>query len=96
MMGRFSRAAVVAVTALVVGTGCNRQQAPAVLFQSVPVERRDVVVSARATGTIQPDTVVEVKSKASGEILEMRAETGATVQRGTLLVRSISARRATR
>ena len=87
MMGRFSRAAVVAVTALVGGTGCNRQQAPAVLFQSVPVERRDVVVSARATGTIQPDTVVEVKSKASGEILEMRAETGATVQRGTLLVR---------
>ncbi len=72
---------------LVVGAGCKRQQAPAVLYQSVPVERRDVVVSARATGTIQPDTVVEVKSKASGEILEMRVETGATVQRGTLLVR---------
>lgn len=72
---------------LVVGAGCKQQQASTVLYQSVPVERRDVVVSARATGTVQPDTVVEVKSKASGEILEMRAETGATVQRGTLLVR---------
>lgn len=87
MTGRFGRAAGVALLTLVVGAGCKRQQAPAVLYQSVPVERRDVVVSARATGTIQPDTVVEVKSKASGEILEMRVETGATVQRGTLLVR---------
>lgn len=87
MTGRFGRTAGVALLALVVGAGCKRQQAPAVLYQSVPVERRDVVVSARATGTIQPDTVVEVKSKASGEILEMRVETGATVQRGTLLVR---------
>ncbi|MHB1326821.1 MAG: efflux RND transporter periplasmic adaptor subunit [Gemmatimonadales bacterium] len=87
MMGRLGRAAGVALLVLVVGAGCKRQEAAVVLYQSVPVERRDVVVSARATGTIQPDTVVEVKSKASGEILEMRAETGATVQRGTLLVR---------
>ena len=36
---------------------------------------------------MQPDTVVEVKSKASGEILDMKVETGQTVQRGTLLVR---------
>ena len=58
-----------------------------VLYQAVPVEHRSIVVSARATGVVQPDTVVEVKSKASGEILDMRAETGQTVTRGTLLVR---------
>jgi HlyD family secretion protein len=58
-----------------------------VVFQAVPVEKRSIVVSARASGTVQPDTVVEVKSKASGEILEMRVETGQTVERGTLLVR---------
>jgi len=57
------------------------------VYQALPVERRSIVVSARAAGTVQPDTVVEVKSKASGEILEMRAETGQLVQRGQLLVR---------
>jgi HlyD family secretion protein len=50
------------------------------------VEKRSIIVSARASGTIQPDTVVEVKSKASGEILDMKVETGQTVDRGTLLV----------
>ncbi len=66
---------------------CTQAKAPTVVYQAVPVERRNIIVSARATGTVQPDTVVEVKSKASGEILEMRAETGAVVQRGSLLVR---------
>ncbi len=66
--------------------GCKEKPKP-VLYQAVPVERRTIVVSARATGVIQPDTVVEVKSKASGEILDMRAETGQNVERGTLLVR---------
>lgn len=66
---------------------CGKEEAPPVPYQQVPVERRDIVVSARAAGTIQPDTVVEVKSKASGEILEMRAQTGELVDRGTLLVR---------
>ena len=64
---------------------CAEKPKP-VVYQAVPVEHRTIVVSARATGVVQPDTVVEVKSKASGEILEMRAETGQTVQRGTLLV----------
>ena len=53
----------------------------------VPVEQRDIVVSAQASGAIQPDTTVEVKSKASGEILQLHAETGQLVKRGALLVR---------
>ena len=32
------------------------------------VETRDIIVSAQAAGTIQPDTTVEVKSRASGEV----------------------------
>ncbi|HWB40236.1 MAG TPA: efflux RND transporter periplasmic adaptor subunit, partial [Gemmatimonadales bacterium] len=55
--------------------------------QAIAVERRDIVVSAQASGTIQPDTVVEVKSKASGEILDLRVETGQLVKRGALMVR---------
>jgi HlyD family secretion protein len=70
---------------LLAALGCEKK-VEQVVYEAVPVERRDVVVSARATGTIQPDTVVEVKSKASGEILAMKAETGETVDRGSLLV----------
>jgi HlyD family secretion protein len=70
---------------LVVG-GCKKE-APKVVYQAVPVERRDIVVSVQASGTIQPDTVVEVKSKASGEILDLRVETGQIVKRGALMVR---------
>jgi HlyD family secretion protein len=45
------------------------------------------VVSANASGTVQPDTTVEVKTRAAGEVLEMRVETGEKVERGTLLLR---------
>jgi HlyD family secretion protein len=51
------------------------------------VERRDIVVSAQASGAVQPDTTVEVKSKASGEILQLNAETGQVVKRGASLVK---------
>jgi HlyD family secretion protein len=64
-----------------------KKDTPAPSYQAVPVERRDIVVSAQASGTVQPDTTVEVKSKASGEILQLNAETGQIVNRGAPLVR---------
>ena len=67
-------------------SGCKKEEPP-VTYQTVPVERRDIVVSAQASGTVQPDTTVEVKSKASGEILELAVETGQVVKRGALMVR---------
>ena len=66
---------------------CGAEEAPGELYQAVPVARRDIVVAIRAAGMIQPDTVVEVKSKASGEILDIRVETGQLVRAGELLVR---------
>jgi HlyD family secretion protein len=66
--------------------GCKQAAPPPPVYQAVPVERRDIVVSARASGALQPDTTVEVKSKASGEILEIRVETGSLVRRGDLLI----------
>ena len=66
--------------------GCKEEEPPPP-YQAIPVERRDIVVSAQASGTIHPDTVVEVKSKASGEILDLRVETGQLVKRGELMVR---------
>ena len=76
----------VAAWSLALASACKKE-APPVTYQAVPVERRDIVVSAQASGTVQPDTTVEVKSKASGEVLELNAETGQVVKRGTLLVR---------
>ena len=79
---------VTLMTAAVIGflAGCKKETAP-VPYQALPVERRDIVVSAQASGTVQPDTTVEVKSKASGEILQLSAETGEIVKRGAPLVR---------
>jgi HlyD family secretion protein len=67
--------------------GACKKEVPQVVYRAVPVERRDIVVSAQAAGAVQPDTTVEVKSKASGEILQLNAETGQLVKRGALLVR---------
>lgn len=81
------RTRVLALAALVaVAAGC-KEEAPLIVYEAVPVTQRGIVVAVRAAGTILPDTVVEVKSKASGEILEMRVETGQNVERGQLLVR---------
>ncbi len=70
----------------VLGVGCKKKT-DQVVYQAVPVERRDIDVSALAAGTLQPDTTVEVKSKASGEILLLSAETGQLVKRGAPLVK---------
>jgi len=51
-----------------------------------PVERRDIVVDASATGAVEPINVVEVKSKASGQITQMPVETGTLVKPGDLIV----------
>ncbi len=57
------------------------------VYQALPVAARDISVSAQAAGVIEPDTTVEVKSKASGEILEIMVQTGDRVERGALMVR---------
>ncbi|HET7426931.1 MAG TPA: biotin/lipoyl-binding protein, partial [Gemmatimonadales bacterium] len=74
------------IVLLLVAAGCKKD-VPQVAYRAVPVERRDIVVSAQAAGAIQPDTTVDVKSKASGEVLQLNAETGQLVKRGARLVR---------
>jgi HlyD family secretion protein len=59
--------------------------APAV-YDSVPVETRTIQVTVDAAGVVEPESTVEVKSKASGEVLAVHAETGDIVQAGALLV----------
>jgi HlyD family secretion protein len=81
-IARQVRLAVVAVFL----TGCT-EEVEIPVYRLVPVETRDIVLSAEAAGTIEPVTTIEVKSKASGEIIEIAVETGDRVARGDLLVR---------
>ena len=74
------------IPVLLLAGGCKKET-PQVVYRAVPVEERDIVLSAQAAGAIQPDTTVEVKSKASGEVLQLNAETGQLVKRGAPLVR---------
>jgi HlyD family secretion protein len=65
--------------------GCEKPVETGV-FKSAPVVRRDIVVAVEAAGLIEPFLTVEVKSKASGEILSIEADTGDVVEEGTRLV----------
>lgn len=58
------------------------------MFRRTAVARRgEMVVSISATGRIDPLEQVEVKSKASGEIIELPIEEGDIVKRGDLIAR---------
>src|SRR5437762_2960549 len=63
---------------------CGKKQAP-ISYEAVPVERRSLVVSASASGAIEPPLTVDVKSKASGEIIGMNVQTGDEVKGDQLL-----------
>ena len=54
--------------------------------QSAAVERGDLIVTAAATGVLEPVRKVEVTSKASGEILHLYVDIGDQVEPGALLV----------
>nr|WP_211193832.1 efflux RND transporter periplasmic adaptor subunit [Pyxidicoccus fallax] len=49
------------------------------------VERRDMEVVAESSGLVEPLRVVEVKSKASGEVLRVHFDTGDKVEKNALL-----------
>lgn len=51
------------------------------------VEQGDLVIAVSATGTVEPEAEVEVKSKASGEIVEFPYRAGDVVSSGALLCR---------
>lgn len=76
------------IALIVLALAACKKEEPGVttVYQAVPVVRKDIVVSVQAAGSLQPDTTVEVKSKASGEIAQILVETGQEVRRGELMV----------
>ena len=80
-MNTYTRAAAALLAGL---TACAKKQATP-MYEAVPVERRTIVVSASASGAIEPVLTVDVKSKASGEIIGMNVQTGDDVKADQLL-----------
>ena len=80
------RASGIAAAIVVALASCKKTTDPTVVIETAPVERRSIVLSAQANGTVEPVVVVEVKSKASGTIVRMPVEIGSNVSRGDLLV----------
>lgn len=66
--------------------GCEQLPENQVEFRTASVDERDIVVVVESAGAIQPFRTIEVKSKASGEILSIHAETGDFVEESSLLV----------
>ena len=57
------------------------------LDRTAVARRGDLVVSITATGVVKPIERVEVKSKASGEIITLPIEEGDVVKKGDLIAR---------
>ena len=83
-------AVVLIVAAVAVGRivftnagGTDGAETPEV--KTARVERGDIAVTIDATGTIKPLNIVEVSSKASGKILELRVDAGDYVEKDEII-----------
>ncbi|MEP6905212.1 MAG: efflux RND transporter periplasmic adaptor subunit [Gemmatimonadales bacterium] len=65
---------------------CSKTKDPALTIPLQLVSRQTIVVTAEATGVVEPINVIEVKAKSSGQIVAMPVETGSLVKAGDLLV----------
>jgi HlyD family secretion protein len=73
--------------AVLAAAGCSSSAAKAVPIQTATIQRRDIIVTAEATGVIEPINIVEVKSKtASGQVMAMPIDIGYFVKPGDLIV----------
>jgi len=66
---------------------CAEQEDTTLVYDTAGIERRTLEVAVSSAGIVEPLATVEVKSKASGEVLDLQVETGDMVEEGTLMVR---------
>jgi HlyD family secretion protein len=79
-------ALIVALGATIFAPACGRNQPRTGNISTAAVMRRDIVIDAQANGVVEPINIVEVKSKAGGQITRMPVETGTSVRPGDLIV----------
>lgn len=87
MNSRTRIACLVAAGALAACGKKTPEATGAAALETVAAARQRIVVEVEATGVIRPIEAIEVRSKASGQIVALPVETGAIVRRGDLLVR---------
>lgn len=80
------RQALFLALALAPIAACSKKQGGPAAIPTAVVARRDIVVTAQATGTVEPEDTVPVKSQASGLVMKMPVEIGQQVKPGDLLV----------
>ena len=83
MNGRTKLLLVLAVTSI---GACSKKKNDQAAVPTVAIGRRDIIVTAQATGTVEPEDTVPVKSQASGLVMKMPVEIGQVVKPGDLLV----------
>ncbi len=73
--------------ALIAAAGCGPSAPKTAQIQTATIQRRDIIVTAEATGVIEPINIVEVKSKtASGQVMAMPIDIGYFIKPGDLIV----------
>ena len=78
--------AVVLVTAGLVLTQHRGEPAKADVVRTAPVTRGSIVISVSATGTVEPASMVEVRSRATGTVTRVLVDEGQHVRKGQVLV----------
>ena len=78
-------AVAVVVGRIVFATKNDAATAGASAMKTAAVERGDIAVTIDATGTIKPLNIVEVSSKASGKILELKVDAGDYVEQDEII-----------
>ena len=79
-----NRLLVVGLIALAV-FGCSKKSSKVAAIQYAEIARKTIEVTVEATGTVEPIDLIEVKSKASGQITKMPVAVGSVVRTGELL-----------
>jgi len=67
-------------------SACAEEEVTGPVYDTAGVERRTIEVAVSSAGIVEPLATIEVKSKASGEILNLLVETGDVVEQGSLMV----------
>src|SRR3954465_9382214 len=80
----FVRSIPLALVVIALGA-CQEQSTQSVALPTANGVRGDIAVRVQATGTVEPINPVDIKSKASGQIIQMPVEVGSKVNRGQLL-----------
>jgi HlyD family secretion protein len=87
------------VVALVGGAGAwywRHGQAPAASYRTAPVQRGDLRITISATGTVEPEEVVDIGAQVAGQIINLgpdprdsskTVDYGTAVEEGTVLAR---------